>query len=133
MQNIQKATVIIVAILLTLLIVAVVLLITSSGKNVIDTSMSQVNNLSNSFYKKLYSDFQNTILSGTEVVATMNKYIGYNINMKVVDPEQGIVKMYNHQNTGEISKDIVSTGRYVSNIRLDNTGKAIKEIVFTRK
>ena len=133
MQNIQKATVIIVAILLTLLIVAVVLLITSSGKNVIDTSMSQVNNLSNSFYKKLYSELPNTTLSGIEVTATMNKYMGYNIGLKVVDVSQSMVKVYTHANAGEISKDIVSTGTYVSNIRLDNTGKTIKEIVFTRK
>ena len=133
MENIQKATAIIVAILLTLLIVAGVILITASGKNVVDTSMSQVNKLSNSFYKKLYSDFEGTTLSGTEVVAALNKYMGYNIRLKVVDVEQSMIKVYTHRNAGEISIDIISTGTYVSRVKLDETGKTIKQIEFTRK
>ena len=133
MGNIQKATVIIVAILLTLLIVAGVILITASGKNVVDTSMTQVNKLSNSFYKKLYSDFEGATLSGTEVAAALNKYMGYDIRLKVVDVSQSFIKVYTHRNAGEISKDIVSTGTYVSKVKLDEKGKTIVQIEFTRK
>lgn len=143
MENAQKAIMVGVGLFITIIIISAVMLISSAGQDVIDNSMTEVNNLSDSLSRQLYSDFANSTISGTEVIAAIKKYAGQTgvtigVGTATKDTNGKVTavtytKKYTPSNTGAAATDVTSTGTYESNVKLDKDEKYVTDIVFTRK
>ena len=146
MENAQKAIMVGVGLFITIIIISAVMLISSAGQDIIDQSMSEVNNLSDSLSRQLYSDFAGSTLSGTQVISAIKKYAGSKVTIgtasatnKITTDSNGKItaisydKKYTATNSGAASDDIVSTGEYTSYVKLDQDSKYVTDIVFVRK
>ena len=71
MENAQKAIMVGVGLFITIIIISAVMLISSAGQDVIDNSMTEVNNLSDSLSRQLYSDFANSTISSALIVSAL--------------------------------------------------------------
>lgn len=143
MENAQKAIMVGVGLFITIIIISAVMLISSAGQDVIDNSMTEVNNLSDSLSRQLYSDFANSTMSGREVIAAVKKYAGQS-GIKIGEgtaTKDGTGKVtavtytteFKANNAGSAADVIYSTGTYESNVKLDKDAKYVTDIVFTRK
>ena len=133
MENAQKAIMVGVGLFITIIIISAVMLISSAGQDVIDNSMTELNNLSDSLSRQLYSDFAYSYLSGSEVIAAVKKYAGSNVAVTVVDTTKSLNQTYNPSNAGKVATDVVSTGKYLSEVTLDADKKYVTAIKFTRQ
>ena len=133
MENAQKAIMVGVGLFITIIIISAVMLISSAGQDMIDQSMSELNNLSDSLSRQLYSDFAGSTLSGSEVIAAVKKYAGSEVAVTVVDTGKSINQTYTASNSGKVSSDVVSTGKYLSSVTLDKDNKYVTAITFTRQ
>lgn len=136
MENAQKAIMVGVGLFITIIIISAVMLISSAGQDLINQSMDELNNLSDSFSRQLYSDFAGSTLSGSEVIAAVKKYAGSDVTVTVVDANITSLKSgktYTASNSGAISSDVVSTGKYLSSVTLDKDNKYVTAITFTRQ
>ena len=134
MDNAQKAIMIGVGLFITIIIISAVMLISSAGQDVIDNSMTEVSNLSDSLSRQLYSDYAGGEFSGTEVIAAVKKYVGQNgltVTVKSSDKDTG--KTYTTTNIGTVSKDVISTAKYTSEVTLDGESAKVTSITFTRQ
>ena len=110
------------------------MLISSAGQDLIDNSMAELNNLSDSLSRQLYSDYAGGEFSGTEVIAAVKKYVGQNgltVTVKSSDKDTG--KTYTTTNIGTVSKDVISTAKYTSEVTLDGESAKVTSITFTRQ
>ena len=133
MENAQKAIMVGVGLFITIIIISAVMLISSAGQDVIDNSMTELNNLSDSLSRQLYADFAYANLSGSEVIAAVKKYAGSDVTVTVVDSTKSLNKAYTFSNTGAVATDVVSTGKYLSTVTLDKDNKYVTAITFTRQ
>lgn len=138
MDNAQKAIMIGVGLFITIIIISAVMLITSAGQDLMNNSMNELNNISDSLSRQLYSDFAGGTFTGSEVIAAVKKYAGSSVTVKVVDTNSSDAtvkagKEYTATNSGSVSNDVVSTGKYVSAVTLDKDQKYVTAITFTRQ
>ena len=133
MENAQKAIMVGVGLFITIIIISAVMLISSAGQDVIDNSMTELNNLSDSLSRQLYSDFAEATMSGSEVIAAVKKYAGSNVGVTVVDSTKSLNQAYTASNAGKVATDVVSTGKYKSTVTLDKDNKYVTAITFTRQ
>lgn len=74
MDNAQKAIMIGVGLFITIIIISAVMLITSAGQDMINDSTQQVGNISSSLQAQLTSQFDETILTGSQVISAIKTY-----------------------------------------------------------
>lgn len=71
MDNAQKAIMIGVGLFITIIIIAAVMLITGMGQDMINSSTSQVSNISSSLQAQLTSQYDETVLTGSQVISAV--------------------------------------------------------------
>ncbi len=71
MDNAQKAIMIGVGLFITIIIIAAVMLITGMGQDLINNSTNQVSNISSSLQAQLTSQYDETTLTGSQVIAAI--------------------------------------------------------------
>ena len=71
MDNAQKAIMIGVGLFITIIIISAVMLITSAGQDLINNSTTQVGNISSSLQAQLTSQFDETVLNGSQVISAI--------------------------------------------------------------
>ena len=71
MDNAQKAIMIGVGLFITIIIIAAVMLITGMGQDMINSSTSQVSNISSSLQAQLTSQYDETTLTGSQVISAI--------------------------------------------------------------
>jgi xanthine/uracil/vitamin C permease (AzgA family) len=71
MDNAQKAIMIGVGLFITIIIISAVMLITSAGQDLITSSTDQLGNISSSLQSQLTSNYDETILNGSQVIAAI--------------------------------------------------------------
>lgn len=71
MDNAQKAIMIGVGLFITIIIIAAVMLITGMGQDMINNSTQQVSNISSSLQAQLTSQYDETTLTGSQVIAAI--------------------------------------------------------------
>lgn len=71
MDNAQKAIMIGVGLFITIIIIAAVMLITGMGQDMINTSTTQVSNISTSLQAQLTSQYDGTVLNGSQVISAV--------------------------------------------------------------
>ena len=71
MDNAQKAIMIGVGLFITIIIIAAVMLITGMGQDMINSSTSQVSNISSSLQAQLTSQYDGTVLNGSQVISAV--------------------------------------------------------------
>ena len=74
MDNAQKAIMIGVGLFITIIIISAVMLITSAGQDMINNSTNQVGNISSSLQAQLTSQFDETVLNGSQVISAVKQY-----------------------------------------------------------
>lgn len=91
MDNAQKAIMIGVGLFITIIIIAAVMLITGMGQDMINSSTSQVSNISSSLQAQLTSQYDETVLTGSQVISavkanntTEGMVIAVNVDKKTV-------------------------------------------------
>lgn len=71
MDNAQKAIMIGVGLFITIIIIAAVMLITGMGQDMINSSTTQVSNISTSLQAQLTSQYDGTVLNGSQVISAV--------------------------------------------------------------
>lgn len=71
MDNAQKAIMIGVGLFITIIIIAAVMLITGMGQDMINSSTTQVSNISSSLQAQLTSQYDGTVLNGSQVISAV--------------------------------------------------------------
>ena len=74
MDNAQKAIMVGVGLFITIIIIAAVMLITGMGQELITGGQTQVSNISASLQAQLTSDFDNSTITGAQVVSAIKRY-----------------------------------------------------------
>ena len=135
MDNAQKAIMIGVGLFITIIIISAVMLITSAGQDLMNNSMNELNNISDSLSRQLYSDFAGGTFTGSEVIAAVKKYTGQEgLTVTVyTDSAKKNSKPYTSTNIGTVSSDVISTAKYSSEVTLDGDSQKVTAITFTRK
>ena len=131
MENAQKAIMVGVGLFITIIIISAVMLISSAGQDVIDNSMDEINDISSSLSRQLYSDFAGATLSGREVIAAIKRYAGTEgLEVKLWNGSEATSVYYTPSNMGRVDSDIVPTGTYESGVLVENN--IVKRITFKR-
>lgn len=126
MDNAQKAIMIGVGLFITIIIISAVMLITSAGQDLMNGSMNELNNISDSLSRQLYADYADSTLSGSQVIAAVKKYAGQEgLTIKVG------TTTYTSTNMGAVSSDVVSTAKYKSTVTIEDN--VVKTITFTKQ
>ena len=132
MENARKAIMVGVGLFITIIIISAVMLISSAGQDVIDNSMDEVNNISSSLSRQIYSDFADATLSGREVIAAIKRYAGTEgLSVRLWQGSEAASIYYTPSNLGRVDGDIVPTGTYNSAIKTNANGVYL--ISFVRK
>lgn len=120
MDNAQKAIMIGVGLFITIIIIAAVMLITGMGQDMINNSTNQISNISTSLQAQLTSQYDETTLTGSQVIAAI----------KANNTTEGMVLVVNNgtseQNYGlsMINKgSLVDTGSSTITSVKENTSK----------
>ena len=122
MENAQKAIMVGVGLFITIIIISAVMLVSSAGQDVIDNGMDEVNGISSSLTRQLYSDFADATLSGREVIAAIKRYAGTpGLQVRLFRSSSDQV-FYDASNMGKADVDIVPTGTYKSLLKTDSKG-----------
>ena len=74
MDNAQKAIMVGVGLFITIIIIAAVMLITGMGQELITGGQTQVSNISESLQAQLTSDFDNSTITGAQVISAIKRY-----------------------------------------------------------
>ena len=129
MDNAQKAIMIGVGLFITIIIISAVMLITSAGQDLMNSSMGELSNISDSLSRQLYSDFAGSTLHGSQVIAAVKKYAGQSgltITVKDGSAANAASHTYTAANVGSVTTDVVSTAQYTSAVEMkDNVVTAI--------
>ena len=93
MDNAQKAIMVGVGLFITIIIIAAVMLITGMGQELITGGQTQVANISSSLQAQLTSDFDNSTITGAQVVSAIKRYYqDENMVLHVNGKEYGKIK-----------------------------------------
>lgn len=99
MDNAQKAIMIGVGLFITIIIIAAVMLITGMGQDMINSSTSQVSNISSSLQAQLTSQYDETVLTGSQVISAV----------KANNTTEGmVIVVYNGTGTTNYGRSVVS-------------------------
>ncbi|MDD3303955.1 MAG: hypothetical protein PHP54_03465 [Clostridia bacterium] len=74
MDNAQKAIMIGVGLFITIIIIAAVMLITGMGQEMLQGGQEQVSNISKSLQAQLTADFDDSTITGAQVVTAIKRY-----------------------------------------------------------
>lgn len=139
MDNAQKAIMIGVGLFITIILITAVMAITGIGTGLLNSGQEKIAGLSSQLESQLTADFDNKSMSGSEVLAHCTKYY-QTLEMEVVLDNSGTEYFvsnyatngtevtYNNNNitkvemqtSGNTSKRIVTTGRYLSTLIIEN-------------
>lgn len=99
MDNAQKAIMIGVGLFITIIIIAAVMLITGMGQDMINSSTSQVSNISSSLQAQLTSQYDETVLTGSQVISAV----------KANNTTEGmVIVVYNGSGTTNYGRSVVT-------------------------
>ena len=126
MDNAQKAIMIGVGLFITIIIISAVMLITSAGQDLMNNSMDELNNISDSLSRQLYADYAGGTFTGSQVIAAVKKYTGQ------IDKVTVNGTSYDQTNLGQINKDVISTAKYTSKVELDGNSQKVVSLEFKR-
>lgn len=94
MDNAQKAIMIGVGLFITIIIIAAVMLITGMGQDLLSGGQEQVSNISSSLQKQLTDAFDETKVTGAQVISAVKRYCTDQNMVLAVDNGKGTVKQY---------------------------------------
>lgn len=110
MDNAQKAIMIGVGLFITIIIIAAVMLITGMGQDMINNSTSQISSISSSLQSQLTSSYDNTTVTGAQVITAVKRFYKDESMILVVDNS---AKGGNVTEYGKITKKDSSYGTKV--------------------
>lgn len=128
MDNAQKAIMIGVGLFITIIIIAAVMLITGMGQEMLTGGQQQVSNISSSLQAQLTADFDNSVVTGAQVVTAIKRY--YKDESMIIKVANGSTVTDYGKITGTISVDtskgtatVTKTDAYASGASATGIGK----------
>ncbi len=119
MDNAQKAIMIGVGLFITIIIIAAVMLITGMGQDMINNSSTQVANISSSLQAQLTSSYDDTQVTGAQVITAIKRYYTDETMVLVVAKKNG--SNYTYTNYGKITYNDATINVSGSNVAVTAT------------
>lgn len=128
MDNAQKAIMIGVGLFITIIIIAAVMLITGMGQDLLSGGQEQVSNISTSLQKQLTDSYDNTTITGAQVISAIKRYCTDQNMVLVVKNKKGA-----EQNYGKIKADSLNVinDSYSCASTTNNTPTAVGKLTDT--
>lgn len=133
-ENVQKSLVMGASIMVTIGIISIGLMIFSQGNNLVKESSKNMVDLTQELSLKRYIAYEDTLISGSEVINAINKYANDNMNVLVKTLSNSTGESY----TGDYSMSNISNDNYINTTgvfesKLDtNTNGVVESIIFTQ-
>lgn len=126
MDNAQKAIMIGVGLFITIIIISAVMLITSAGQDMINNSTQQVGNISSSLQAQLTSQFDETVLTGSQVISAVKSYNTTEGFIITVKPKGGNEFQYGKSvRKGWVNSSAGSTDWHVTGVDANSSVQAV--------